>query len=183
MLHTKDIVVDWAKVGTMMLVSRFLSGASFSDSKWQMGALFTILGFTVYQMSTRHLTPEGLTGTKKLVVDDLNKVGTMLVASHLMGGGSLTDPSWLAGAIATLIGFVIYDIITAKYIQGDKLSYNSKVAGSIDDWAKFGTMFLVSRLVGCESLLDPQWAAGAFNVLIGFTGYNVVTSHAIDRLF
>lgn len=183
MLYAKDIATDWVKVGTMFVVSRFLSGAPIGDASWQMSSLFTILGFTAYQLSTRHLTPEGLEGTKAMIVGDLNKVGTMLVVSHLLGGGSLTDTTWIASSIGTLVGFIVYDIITAKYIQGNKLSYNSKIAGTIDDWAKFGTMFMVSRLMGCESVFDPKWAAGSFNVLIGFAAYNVITSHVIDKIF
>lgn len=183
MLYAKDIATDWVKVSTMFVVSRFLSGASLGDLQWQRSSLFTILGFTAYQLSTRHLTPTGYEGTKKLIIDDLNKVGTMLVVSHLLGGGSLTNVNWLSSVLGTLVGFIVYDVITEKYIKGNELSYNTKIAGSIDDWAKFGTMFTVSRLMGCESVFDPQWAAGSFNVLIGFTAYNIITSHIIDRIF
>jgi len=34
MLHAKDIVTDWLKVGTMMAVSRWLSGQSLMDRSW-----------------------------------------------------------------------------------------------------------------------------------------------------
>ena len=183
MLHVKDIAVDWVQVGTMLVVSQWLSGGGLSDSQWMQSSLFTILGFTAYHLSTRNFLGVGLTGQTKMVADDWIKVGTMLVVSRLLGGGGLSDPTWLAASMATLLGFTAYDIVTSKYVQGKDLTYNPKLQNLVNTWAKVGTMLVVSRLISCESIFNPAWMMGSLGVLIGFTMYDVGTSHVIDRIF
>jgi hypothetical protein len=184
MLNAKDIATDWVKVGTMLVVSKWLSGGSLMDVTWQKGSLATILGFTAYHLSTRNfMTPKNAEGPAKLVADDILKVGTMFIVSQMITGGSLADSKWLSGAIATIIGFIVYDILTINYLKGKNLTYNTKLQSLIDDWAKVGTMLLVSRLISCESLLDPKWMMASIGTLLGFSVYDVGTSHIIDKLF
>ena len=119
MLHGKDIATDWVKVGTMVVVSQWLSGGSLMDFSWQKNSLATLLGFTAYHLSTRNfMTHQGLEGPAKRIADDIIKVGTMLVVSRLIGGSSLADPVWISNSIITIIGFIVYDILTINYIQG-----------------------------------------------------------------
>lgn len=184
MLHAKDIAVDSLKFGTMFVVSQWLAGGSLMDGNWQKNSLFTILGFAAYQLSTRTaLSTKGLTGATKMVADDLIKVGTMMIVSRLLSGGSLTDPNWFSASMATLIGFFTYDIVTSKYIKGKDLTYNTKLQAVVDDWAKVGTMLIVSRLISCESVADPKWLMSSIGVLLGFSVYNLGTSHIIDKIF
>lgn len=184
MLNVKDIAVDWVKVGTMLVVSNWLTGGSFMDRNWQMSSLFTLLGFTAYHLSTRNfMTPKEMDGAPRRIADDSIKFGTMFIVSRLLSKGSLTDASWIKASIATLIGFAVYNMVVYKYVQGKDLSVNPKLQMAIDDWAKVGTMLLVSRLISCESVLDQTWVMGSLATLVGFTSYDLVTSHAIDMVF
>lgn len=184
MLHIKDIATDWVKVGTMLAVSQWLKGGSLTDSSWQMSSLFTLMGFTAYHLSTRNfLTPEKWDGMSRRIADDTIKVGTMLIVSRLLAGGSLWDTNWISTSMATLVGFAVYNIVVHKYIQGKELSYNPQLQMVIDDWAKVGTMLLVSRLISCESVFNAEWAMGSMATLLGFTTYDLVTSHVIDKVF
>lgn len=184
MLQAKDIASDWMKVGTMLVVSQWLKGGSLSDGSWQMSSLFTLLGFTAYQLSTRNfMTPKKWEGAPRRIADDTIKVGTMLIVSQLLSGGSLWDSEWLTGGMGTLIGFAVYNVVVHKYIQGKELSHNPKLQMVIDDWAKVGTMLIVSRLISCESLLNAEWAMGSIATILGFTTYDLVTSHLVDKVF
>lgn len=184
MLNIKDIAVDWVKVGTMLIVSNWLTGGSFRDSSWQMSSLFTLIGFTAYHLSTRNfMTPKSMEGAPRRIADDSIKFGTMFIVSRLLNKGSLTDPSWIKASLATLIGFAVYNLVIHKYVQGKDLSVNPKLQMVIDDWAKVGTMLIVSRLISCESVLDQTWVMSTLATLVGFSTYDLVTSHAIDMVF
>lgn len=184
MLYAKDIATDWVKVGTMLSVTHWLGGGSILSKSWQKMSLYTLLGFTAYHVTTRGLlTPQGLSGKTKAVADDVIKMGTMLVVSRLLSGGSLADQNWIRSTIAILIGFVVYNILTVNYIKGKEVSHHPKLRDTVDDWAKFGTMLLVSRLISCESVLDSKWIISSLNTLIGFSTYDIVTSHVVDAVF
>uniref|UniRef100_A0A6C0J715 Uncharacterized protein n=1 Tax=viral metagenome TaxID=1070528 RepID=A0A6C0J715_9ZZZZ len=51
----KSVIDDWAKVGTMLAVSRVLSCEDMLDPKWIITAFGTLFGFTVYDLGTSHL--------------------------------------------------------------------------------------------------------------------------------
>lgn len=183
MLHTKDIFADWTKVGTMLLVSRWLTGESLTDRDWQMSSLYTLVGFTSYHLSTRNFIDTELAGEYKNAADTWTKVGTMMIVSRLLSGGNPLDATWLKASLFTLIGFTVYDIIISKFVKGSALSNNPKIAAAINDWANVGTMLLVSRLLSCESLVDPKWAMGSIATLVGFTAFDLGTSHLLDAVF
>lgn len=183
MFPFKDIASDWMKVGTMMVVSQWLKGGSLTDGGWQLTSLFTLLGFTAYQLSTRNFMTPQWEDAPMRIANDTIKFGTMFVISRLLSGGNLWDPAWLSACMGTLIGFAVYNVVVYKYVQGKELSYNPKLQMVIDDWAKVGTMLLVARLVSCESLFNSEWAMGSLAVILGFTTYDLVTSHVIDKIF
>ena len=184
MLYAKDIANDWVKVGTMLVVSNWLGGGSVFDRSWQKNSAYTLMGFTAYHLSTRNfLTPSGLEGPVKAIVDDTIKVGTMLMVSRLLSGDSLADSNWLAASLATLVGFAVYNLVVSRYVVSSELTNNGKLQNVVDDWAKVGTMLVVSRLISCESVLDPKWVSSTLNTLVGFTAYDLVTSHVTDAVF
>lgn len=183
MLNVKDIASDWVNVGTMLVVSRWLTGGSVTDNGWQMGSLFTLLGFTAYHLTTKNLLPtSSLEGTKKAIADDWIKVSTMMIVSRMLAGGSFTDADWIRGSLATLVGFTIYQLVTANYVKGSELATNDKLQGVVDDWAKVSTMLVVSRILTCEAM-DANWVMSSLATLLGFTAYRVGTSHIIDAVF
>lgn len=179
----KDIATDWAKFGTMFVVSHWLAGGSLTDRNWQMASIFTLLGFAAYHLSTRNVLTPQWQGKSKAIADDWIKVGTMLVVSRMLSGGGLGDGDWIRASLGTLIGFTVYNIVVADYIQGKELTYNDKLQDVINDWAKVGTMLIVSRVISCQPMLDPKWMVGAFGTLLGFTAYDLGTSHLIDAAF
>lgn len=179
----KDIATDWIKVGTMMVISQWLSGGSLMEGSWQTASLFTLLGFTAYHISTRNVITPNLEGKSQAIANDWIKVGTMMVVSRLLAGGGLSDSTWIRNCLGTLIGFTVYNIIVSDYIQGKELTYNTKLQDVINDWAKVGTMLIVSRVISCQPMLEPAWMVSSFGTLLGFTAYNLGTSHLVDALF
>ena len=180
-LHIKSIVSDWIKVGTMLTVSRWLSGDSLADRSWQFSTLYTLLGFTAYHVATRNISTE-IFGKQKPIADDWMYFGTMMVVSRILSGEGLTDPTWLMSSLLTLVGFTVYHVLTARYVQGSDYSSDPNMQGTVDDWAKFSTMFATSRVLGGDSLIDPKWAAGVVAVLFGFTVYHFATSRILELL-
>ena len=49
------------------------------------------------------------------------------------------------------------------------------------DWLKFGTMFIVSRLLAGGDLGDQEWMMGCLYTLLGFTAYHMVTKKLIPN--
>ena len=180
----KAVASDWVKVGTMLIVSQWLTGGSLADGSWQQSSMFTLLGFTAYQLATRQiLTPSNLDEPAKSIADDTIKFGTMFVVSRLLSGESLADQAWISSSIATLVGFAVYNIVVANYIKGKDLTYNPKLQMVLDDWAKVGTMLMVARVISCESLFDPKWVNASLATILGFSTYDLVTSHLVDKAF
>jgi len=182
MIHSKDIFVDWVKNTTMFSVARWLSGESLMDRQWQMSTLFTLLGFSVYQLSTRNIIDTDYAGSYKAIADDWLKFGTMFIVSRLLSGQSLFDMTWVMSTLATLIGFSVYHLVLKLYVKGPELSSNKHIIDAIDDTAKWGTMFLVARMITGESILDHQWALSSLGTIIGFITYDVLVSPVTDKL-
>jgi hypothetical protein len=108
----KPIVDDWLKVGTMLIISRLLTGGRLDDPVWVMTSLYTLIGFTVYNLLTKQLYDTGnLDPETKQLADDFLKVGTMLVVSHLLKGGSLTDRRFAQDTVNTLTGFKVGELL------------------------------------------------------------------------
>jgi len=181
-VSVKDMVADWAKVGTMLLVSRWLTGGSLMDRSWQQSSLYTLLGFSAYQVVTRSLTPVGLTGAAKMVADDVLKVGTVMIVSRLLSGGNLSDRNWIMASLASLAGFIVYDIIVAKYVHGADVIGYAPAQTAVDDLVKVGTMLVVSRLISRQPLQDPAWMMSSLSVLAGFAAYDLVVSQVVEKL-
>lgn len=180
--HFDDIKADWLKVGTMMLVSQLLAGGDIMDQNWQMASLYTLLGFTAYQLGTRNLVDTSIASEYQPIADDWVKVGTMLVVSRLLSGQPL-DQAWMQSGAMTLIGFTLYHLITKKFIQGGSLTGNAGLADTIDDVAKFGTMFIFTQLVAGGALTDPNWQMTSAGILAGFAAYNIFVKGMLGNLF
>lgn len=166
----KAIRDDWLKVGIMMIVSHILNGGSVQDQRWMQSSLYTLLGFTAYQLVTSRLDTS-FAGNYKPIADDWMKVGTMLVVSRLLARQPL-DQVWLQSSLYTLLGFTAYHLVTKKFIKTDSLGGIQKDVA--DDWLKVGTMLGVSRALGGQSLQDNQWQRESLNTLFGFSTYDVV---------
>lgn len=181
MFDLNEVVVDWAKAGTMLAVSQWLAGKSLNNAAWQKSTLFTLLGFTAYQV-TKHAVPENVDGVARAVVDDTVKFGTMFAVSRVLAGGNLNNRAWLMSCLYVIVGFAVYNVVVANYVRGSDHTQNPKVQALVDDWAKVGTMLVVSRLLGGGSVRDNAWMMSSLGTLLGFSVYDVVVSHAVDKV-
>lgn len=182
MFDVRDIISDWGKVGTMFIVSRWLSGESLTDIAWRMSVLYTLLGFTTYFLSTKQIIDTSFAGEYKSAADDCLYFGTMLVVSRLLSGGSFFDATWLYTSISVLVSVMIYYMFVAKYIQGRELTYHKRLQNTIDTQAKFGTMLVAERLLSCESIFNPAWGISTIATLFGYATYDMVTSRVTDKI-
>jgi len=107
----------WLKVGTMLVVSRLLSGQSLNDRAWQMASLYTLLGFTTYDVVTKRLLPNTFKDeTTRAVFDDTLAFGTMFVVSQLLAGNPLNE-RWMRDSAYTLAGFAAYNYGTKPLLK------------------------------------------------------------------
>jgi len=116
--ETMRRVIDTCfKVGTMLVVSRLLSGQPL-DEAWMMSSLFTMLGFTTYDAVLYDLIPlDGIENDamRNVVVDGLT-VGSMSVVSTLLAGGELNQ-EMMTTSLYTFLGFAAYDLGTSNLLN------------------------------------------------------------------
>lgn len=179
-INWNDILADWAKVGTMLVVSRLFSGENLQDPAWQRASLLTLLGFTAYHLVTKNLIDTEQFGEYKPIADDWLKVGTMMVVSRLLSGQPL-DQAWLRGSLFTLIGFTLYNLLTKNFIKGEDIAQGPGVQAAIDDIAKVGTMLVSSQLLSGGNLTDPAWQKASLGTLLGFTVYDLLVKGILKQ--
>jgi hypothetical protein len=112
----KKVINTWLKVGTMLLVSRLLSGEPLNE-KWMMSSLYTILGFNAFDVVTSDLIPAKLTKNENVNAAIVNAVNvtTMSVVSRLLSGEPLNE-KWMMGTLYTWVGFAAYDLGTSALL-------------------------------------------------------------------
>ena len=103
------MVQDLTKVSTMLVTVKLLSArdvASLMNPQWLMTSALTLAGFATYHLVTKKLLDTSdRNGDWKQISDDLLKVGTMLVVSHYLGGGDVTDRNFVQNSANTILGF------------------------------------------------------------------------------
>merc|ERR1711976_841813 len=113
----KRVLNTWLKVGTMLTVSRMLSGQELNQ-KWLMESVYTILGFNTFDAIVLDLLPlDSIKNdtVKSIVIDTINVV-TMSTVSALLGGKKL-DEAWALSTLNTCVGFAVYNLVTNKLIN------------------------------------------------------------------
>ena len=106
----RKVMKTWLKVGTMLTVSRLLSGEPLNED-WMMSSLYTILGFNAMDAVVGDLVPldsiehPGM----KAVVYDFLEVATMSTVSTLLAGEPLNE-KWMMSSLYTFAGFAAYDL-------------------------------------------------------------------------
>ena len=113
----KRVLNTWLKVGTMLTVSRLLSGKSL-DEGWMMSSLFTILGFNAMDAVVKDLVPLDMieSAVMKDVVTDALTVATMTSVSTLLAGGEINEQV-MTSALYTFLGFAAYDVGTSQLLN------------------------------------------------------------------
>lgn len=77
-----------------------------------------------------------------------------------------------------LLSFASYRIFIDQFIPRDTLS--PTIRPIINDWAQFGTFLVVFRLLRGKSVFDQRWILSVLFVLLGFTGYHLITKKIFD---
>jgi hypothetical protein len=159
------------------LAKNGLSMEALTDPAWLGQTLLVILGFAVYQIVVRRLiSTDFASGSSKMALDDILKVGTMLVFKQVASSksvDSLRDASWQMNTFATLAGFVSYDFVTRHVYDTSALA--GPLKASVDDALKFGTMFTVSNLI-TGGAFDADWAMVSGGYIAGLVAYNFLLS-------
>ena len=99
------------KVGTMLVVSRLLSGQSMNNN-WMMSSAYTILGFCAYNALVKDLVPLDIVENESVrnAVNSALETVVMSVVVRLLEGKSLTDQRWMMSVLYTCAGFAAYDV-------------------------------------------------------------------------
>ena len=169
----QDIIFDWAKVGTMLIVAHVIAGGDIMDRNWQRASLFTLLGFTAYHIATRNFIDTANFGTYKPLADEWSKVGTMLLVSRLLSGLPFNE-QWMRSSLFTLLGFSAYHLVTGKFVQGGNITANTGLAAAIDDAVKFGTMFIVAHALAGGDFGNRAWQINSLGTIAGFAVFQLL---------
>lgn len=112
----QGVADDWLKVGTMLTASHLMTGGSL-NADWMKASLFTLFGFSVYQLLVR---PRADTDEMRKdhpewagAIDDALKFGTMFLVVQALKGGSLLDTAFIASSLFTILGFSVYHFGTS----------------------------------------------------------------------
>jgi len=110
------VMNTWLKVGTMLIVSRLLSGEPLNE-KWMMSSLYTILGFNAFDIVTIDMVPTNLTKDANInaAINTTACVVTMSLVSRVLSGEPL-DNKWMMGTLYTIAGFATYDVVVGPMI-------------------------------------------------------------------
>lgn len=112
----------------------------------------------------------------KKVTNDVLKVGTFFVVTQLLANKSLADKAWQTEALNTLIGFAVYELVVARFVDPKMFG---DFAPAVNDVAKFGTMLVVVRYLSGQPF-DQRWMMSSGAMLAGFVVYNLIVKKMIS---
>lgn len=189
--NVKATLNSWLKFGTVFLIYRLCmyyfterdctDTELFDPASLQL-VLFILLGFALYFLVVHPFIPVHLQHPiLENIANDTLMFGTVLVSSHLMESymcdESYFDAEWLKTAGLILLSFAAYRVFADPFIPFDKL--NPTVRPIVQDWAQYGIFLVVFRLLRGKSILDQKWILSVLFVLLGFTGYHLITKRLI----
>jgi len=187
----KNTLNSWLKFGTVFLIYRLCMyyfidrdkcDNELFDSESLQLVLFILLGFALYFLLIQPYIPIHLQHpVLQNIANDTLMFGTVLVSSHLMESyacdESYFDNEWLKTAGLILLAFATYRVFVDQFIPFDTM--NPTVRPIVHDWAQFGTFLVVFRLLRGKSVLDQKWILSVLFVLLGFTGYHLITKRLL----
>lgn len=113
------------------------------------------------------------------VKNDTLYFGMALIVSQLLVGGSLLARDWQVTSLLTLIGFAAYQVLVAQLLNTGSLA-SGRVKAALDDVLKFGTAWVVIRLMTGQSLTDAEWLKETGGLLLGLVLYNLAVTALFD---
>jgi len=188
--RVRNTLEAWLKFGTVFLVYRmcmfYLVDTNTADTELidkvsaQLVA-YIMLGFTLYYLLIKPYVPDPFVHPMmQNIFNDTLMFGTVLVVSHLaesyVDGDTYFDADWLKTAAVVLVAFAAYRVFVNPFIPFGKMG--PTVSPIVSDWAQFGTFLLIFRLLRGKDL-NSKWLVSVLFVLLGFTGYHLVTKRLI----
>jgi hypothetical protein len=95
------------------------------------------------------------------------------------GRDGTVDYEWLKVTVLALIGLAVYQLVIRNLINTKAIQDNG-IRMAFDDILKFGTMFIVLRLLSNKSFNDKTWIARVLMVLSGFLLYDLAIVNIFD---
>jgi hypothetical protein len=107
----KDALDSILKVGTMLVVSRLLSGKPLNDEAWMKSSAYVLVGFVAFDIGTSRLT-DGIEASDRVeaAIYDAAKFGTMYVVSRYLEGAPF-NREWFVDSSSFIAGLVAYDLL------------------------------------------------------------------------
>uniref|UniRef100_A0A6C0LS30 Uncharacterized protein n=1 Tax=viral metagenome TaxID=1070528 RepID=A0A6C0LS30_9ZZZZ len=187
----KETLDAWLKYGTVFLIYRLCTyyffdreneNAELFDKESLRLVFFILLGFTIYYLLVKPYIPIHLQHPIiNNIANDSLMFGTVLVSSHIMetfmNNGEYFNTQWLKSAGLILLSFAAYRVFINPFIPLKNMKLNN--ASLVSDWAQFGTFLIVLRLLENKTIFDKKWALSILFVLLGFTGYHLITKKII----
>ena len=192
-VRTKESLDAWLKYGTVFLIYRLCTyyfteydnmNAELFDAESLQIILFILIGFTIYYMLVKPYVPLNFEHPIfQNVASDTLMFGTVLVTSHIldiyMNNGDAFNADWLKTSGIILLAFAAYEVFINPFVPLTSVSPSSKPV--VEDWLKFGSFLVFARLLQGRSVLDQQWILTVLFVLLGFTGYHLVTKRLLNN--
>lgn len=116
-----------------------------------------------------------VTGTVKRAQVDALKFGTMFIVSRALAEQSLVDMEWVKTSVLTILGFAVFDIVVANFVNLKNVNLQDELREMVGTWLKVGTMMVTSRYLAGGNLYDRQWLREVFYTMVGFNTFTLVT--------
>lgn len=111
---------------------------------------------------------------------DVLKTASALITQRIFEGKPINDRVWIVTTALTIIGFVSYHLLIASWFRSeDHFKGSAKV--SVDDVARFSTMFIVSQLMSGGSLSDPQWVRDSGSFIASLVMYDLLFHNLVSQ--
>lgn len=185
----RDNLEAWLKYGTMFFIYRiftyfFIDGMKtpFFQRQQLLLVIFILIGFSIYYTVINPFIPVNFRHPViRNIGNDTLMFGTVLITTHIletfMNKGSYFNKDWFKNAFFVLIAFASYRVAVDPFIP--RANMNPKTVSIINDVAQFGVFLIVYRFLEQKSIIDQKWILSVLFVLLGFTGYHVITERLI----
>lgn len=196
-----NILNDWIKIGTLLVVMEFLNGlgkkASFKsdvvgtgsgyipdhypmfNKDWWMALIFTLLGYATYHIVVKKFYNKNDSTVVNKTVNSILKIGTILFIARLLSTESITNSTWLNETLLQIIGFSIFSNVTTNYLPADmNPSYKNLIHGTL----QFSIVSILVQLMTGGSLTNSVWTKEWFYKFAAFAAYELVVRHAVNKV-
>tara|TARA_B100000424_G_scaffold271267_1_gene273268 strand:+ start:1403 stop:1951 length:549 start_codon:yes stop_codon:yes gene_type:complete len=115
--HIKSVINVNALYGTMLIVSRLLSGNDFT-AEWMNSVVYILLGFTTYNIVIKDLIPFNKFKDSKIkhAINDSLEIFVMSIVSQFLSGKTYNS-MWFYSTLYTSSGFIVYHLLISYILS------------------------------------------------------------------